>query len=104
MATHEGRPEQSNARQKPARPFYRVLVIALLAFPLFLLAINRLRYELRSYALLTHLVDPQVSGPLLRFESNAVCAEDVTVDTKDGTIPGRLYLPVGISKPHGIVV
>jgi pimeloyl-ACP methyl ester carboxylesterase len=104
MATHEGRPEQSNARQKPARPFYRVLVIALLAFPLFLLAINRLRYELRSYALLTHLVDPQASGPLLRFESNAVCAEDVTIDTKDGTIPGRLYLPVGISNPHGIVV
>jgi pimeloyl-ACP methyl ester carboxylesterase len=104
MATHEGRPEQSNARQKPARRFYRGLVIALLAFPLFLLAINRLRYELRSYALLTHLVDPQASGPLLRFESNAVSAEDVTIETKDGPVPGRLYLPVGVAKPHGIVV
>ena len=58
------------------------------------LRINRLRYELRSYALLTHLVDPQASGPLLRFESNAVSVEDVTIDTKDGPVPGRLYLPI----------
>ena len=104
MATHEGRPEQINARQKPARRFYRVLIIALVAIPLLFLAINRLRYELRSYALLTHLVDPQASGPLLRFESNAVSVEDVTIDTKDAAVPGRLYLPVGIAKPHGIVV
>ena len=66
--------------------------------------INRLRYELRSYALLTHLVDPQASGPLLRFESNAVSVEDVTIDTKDGPVPGRLYLPSGVTKPRGIVV
>jgi pimeloyl-ACP methyl ester carboxylesterase len=104
MATHEGRPEQSNARQKPARRFYRGLAIALIAAPLLFLGINRLRYELRSYALLTHLVDPQASSPLLRFESNAVSAEDVTIETKDGPVPGRLYLPVGVAKPHGIVV
>ncbi len=104
MATHEGRPEQSNARQKPARRFYRGLIIALVAFPLLFLAINRLRYELRSYALLTHFVDPQASGPLLRFESNAVSAEDVAIDTKDGPVPGRLYVPIGVAKPHGIVV
>jgi pimeloyl-ACP methyl ester carboxylesterase len=104
MATHEGRPEQSNAQQKPARRFYRGLAIALVAFPLLFLAINRLRYELRSYALLTHLVDPQASGLLLRFESNSVSVEDVTIDTENGSVPGRFYLPVGISKPHGIVV
>ena len=104
MGNHEGRPKQSNAQQKPARRFYRGLVIALIAFPLLFLAINRLRYELRSYALLTHLVDPQASGPLLRFESNAVSVEDVTIDTKDGPVPARLYIPLGISKPHGIVV
>jgi pimeloyl-ACP methyl ester carboxylesterase len=104
MATHEGRPEQSNAQQKPARRFYRGLAIALVAFPLLFLAINRLRYEVRSYALLTHLVDPQASGLLLRFESNSVSVEDVTIDTENGSVPGRFYLPVGISKPHGIVV
>jgi pimeloyl-ACP methyl ester carboxylesterase len=104
MANHEGRPELSNARQKPARHFYRGLVIALAAVPLVFLAINRVRYELRSYALLTHLVDPQASGPLLRFESNAVSAEDVTIDTKDGPVPGRFYMPIGVAKPHGIVV
>ncbi len=104
MATHEGRPERSNARQKPPRRFHRGLIIALVAVPLLFLAINRLRYELRSYALLTHLVDPQASGPLLRFESNAVSVEDVTINTKDGPVPGRLYLPIGLASPHGIVV
>ena len=104
MATHEGRPELSSARQKPPRRFYRGLFIALVAAPLLFVGINRLRYELRSYALLTHFVDPQASGPLLRFESNAVSVEDVTIDTKDGPVPGRLYLPSGVTKPRGIVV
>ena len=104
MANHEGWPEQSNARQKPSRRFYRGHVIALITIPLLFLAIDRLRYELRSYVLLTHLVDPQAGGPLLRFESNAVSVEDVTIATKDGPVPARLYIPLGISKPRGIVV
>jgi pimeloyl-ACP methyl ester carboxylesterase len=105
MATDETRPRpESSTPQKPARRFYRGLVIAIIAVPLLGLALTRLRYELRSYALLTHLVDPQATGPLLRFESNAVSAEDVTIDTKDGPVPGRLYLPAGVAKPHGIVV
>lgn len=94
----------SSTRHKPARRFYRGLVVAIIAVPLLGLALNRLRYELRSYALLTHLVYPQASGPLLRFESNAVSAEDVTIDTKDGPVPGRLYIPIGVARPHGIVV
>jgi pimeloyl-ACP methyl ester carboxylesterase len=74
MATDEARPEVSSTRQKPARgsrPYFRVF-IGLLAIALLVLGINKLRYELRSYALLTHFVDPQANGPLLRFETNAV--------------------------------
>jgi pimeloyl-ACP methyl ester carboxylesterase len=106
MATDEARPEVSSTRQKPARgsrPYFRVF-IGLLAIALLVLGINKLRYELRSYALLTHFVDPQANGPLLRFETNAVSTEDVLVETNEGSVSGRLYLPAGIAKPRGIVV
>jgi pimeloyl-ACP methyl ester carboxylesterase len=106
MATDEARPEVSSTRQKPARgsrPYFRVF-IGLLAIALLVLGINKLRYELRSYVLLTHFVDPQANGPLLRFETNAVSTEDVLVETNEGSVSGRLYLPAGIAKPRGIVV
>ena len=106
MATDEARPEVSSTRQKPARgsrPYFRVF-IGLLAIALLVLGINKLRYELRSYALLTHFVDPQANGPLLRFETTAISTEDVSIETNDGPIPGRLYLPAGIAKPRCIVV
>jgi pimeloyl-ACP methyl ester carboxylesterase len=106
MATDEARPEVSSTRQKPARgsrPYLRVF-IGPLAITLLLLGINQLRYELRSYALLTRFIDPQANGPLLRFETNAVSTEDVLVETNEGSVSGCLYLPVGIAKPHGIVV
>jgi pimeloyl-ACP methyl ester carboxylesterase len=106
MATDEARPEVSGIRQKAGRgspPDFRVL-IWILAIAVLLLGINELRYELRSYALLTHFVDPQANGPLLQFETNAISTEDVRIETNDGSVPGRLYLPIGIAKPHGIVV
>lgn len=104
MAIHEGRPELSNARQKQPRRLHLVILLALLLSPLLLLGVNRIRYELKSYALLTHFIDPQATGPLLRFETNAVSTEEVAIETINGSIPGRLYLPTGIAKPHGIVV
>jgi pimeloyl-ACP methyl ester carboxylesterase len=104
MAIHEGRPELSKARQKQPRRLHLGILLALLVSPLLLLGINRLRYEVRSYALLTHFVDPQATGPLLRFETNAVSTEEITIETNNGSVPGRLYLPTGIAKPHGIVV
>ena len=63
MATDEARPEVNITRQKSgrgSRPYLKVF-IGLLAIPPLLLGINQLRYELRSYALLTHFVDPQES-------------------------------------------
>jgi pimeloyl-ACP methyl ester carboxylesterase len=53
---------------------------------------------------LTHFVDPQATGPLLRFETNAVSTEEVAIETNNGSVPSLLYLPTGIAKPHGIVV
>jgi len=106
MATDEARPEVSITRQKSGRgslPYLRVF-IGLLAIPPLLLGINQLRYELRGHALLTRFIDPQANGPLLRFETNAVSTEDVLVETNEGSVSGRLYLPAGIAKPHGIVV
>lgn len=67
------------------------------------LALNRLRYDLRSYALLTHFVDPKSDGPLLRYESYLVRTEDVSIPTPHGTVRGRLYLPIGIAHPGGLM-
>jgi pimeloyl-ACP methyl ester carboxylesterase len=105
MATREARPEISVTRQKSPRGFraYFPALVGLLAV-LIVLGINRLHYELKSYTLLTHFVDPQANGPLLRFETNAISTEDVSITTNDGSVPGRLYLPAGIAKRHGIVV
>jgi pimeloyl-ACP methyl ester carboxylesterase len=106
MATDEARPEVNVTRQKPGRGFrpYLRVFIGPLAITLLLLGINQLRYELRSYALLTRFIDPQANGPLLRFETNAVSTEDVLVEANEGSVSGRLYLPAGIAKPRGIVV
>ena len=68
------------------------------------LAVYHLRYDLRSYAVLTHVIDPQASGPLLRLETRAVATEDVSIPAPSGPIRARLYLPAGIAHPHGMVV
>ena len=74
-------------------------VLILLAF-----AIDDLRYDLRSYTVLTHFADPQATGPLLRLETRDVTMEEVSIPTPSGPVPGRLYLPVGVSHPQGMVV
>jgi pimeloyl-ACP methyl ester carboxylesterase len=104
MAIDDVRPEVGSVQERPPRRLHLGILLTLLVSPLLLLGANRLRYELRSYALLTRFVDPQATGPLLRFETNAVSTEDVTFETKDGDVAGRLYLPTGIAKPHGIVI
>lgn len=68
------------------------------------LALNRQRYDLRSYALLTHFLDPQAAGPLLRYETYPVSIEDVSIPAASGPIRGRLYWPTGIAHPPGLMV
>jgi pimeloyl-ACP methyl ester carboxylesterase len=62
------------------------------------------RYDLQSYALLVHFADPQADGPLLRWETNAVSSEDVTIPTANGGVRGRLYFPRGVMHAPGMVV
>jgi pimeloyl-ACP methyl ester carboxylesterase len=66
--------------------------------------INYLRYDLRSYSLLTHFVDPQASGPLLSMETKQVTSQEVILPLANGPVPGRLYLPTGVARPSGMVV
>lgn len=76
----------------------------LLAIIVFGIAIGSLRYELRSYALLTHFIDPQASGPLLKWETHAIATEEVTIPIASGVLRARLYMPVGVAHPHGMLV
>jgi pimeloyl-ACP methyl ester carboxylesterase len=67
------------------------------------LAINYVRYDLRSYALLTRFTDPQASGPLLSFETHDVTIEEVIIPTPKGPLRARLFTPVGVAHPQGMV-
>ena len=63
-----------------------------------------LRYDLASYAVLTRFTDPKAAGPILRWQTRAVTAEEVTMPTASGPMRARLYLPEGVAHPHGMVV
>jgi pimeloyl-ACP methyl ester carboxylesterase len=76
----------------------------LLLFVLLGFGAYHLRYDLRSYSLLIHFLDPHASGPLLRWETYAVTTQDIMIPAANGLIPGRLYLPNGIAHPSGMVV
>jgi pimeloyl-ACP methyl ester carboxylesterase len=89
--------------RKPIRPRRYFLAVILLIIILTGIAWAFLRYDLRSYALLVRFADPQASGPILRWESYAVTSEDVSIPTANGPVPARLYLPVGVSHPRGMV-
>jgi pimeloyl-ACP methyl ester carboxylesterase len=67
-------------------------------------ALNWLRYELRSYSVLTRFVDPQASNAILRWDTTTVTTRDVAMNTSTATIPARMYLPQGVAHPPGIVV
>ena len=64
----------------------------------------RLRYDLRSYSLLIRFLDPQASGPLLRWETYAVTTQEIIIPAANGPVRGRLYLPSGFAHPPGMVV
>jgi len=77
----------------------------LVLIPIVLLAIafGFLRFDLASYALLTHFTNPQATGPLLRLATHEVTMDEVTIPTADGPLPARLYLPKGVDHPRGMV-
>jgi pimeloyl-ACP methyl ester carboxylesterase len=76
----------------------------LFLFVLLGLGVYHLRYDLRSYSLLIHFLNPQASGPLLRWETGAITTQDLTISTANGPVRARLYLPTGVTHPPGMVV
>jgi pimeloyl-ACP methyl ester carboxylesterase len=105
LQTTLSRPDAENSRASARGRRFRKFW-----FPLFLVCIlfgfwaRRLRDDLRAYTILTHFVSPQTSGLLLRFLSNTITVEDVTMSTANGVVRGKLYMPAGISHPQGMVV
>ena len=97
----------SASRGRPAwHRFTRPWMISVLAF--WMLAIGlagqRLGFELRSYSLLAHFLNPQATGPLLRWETRTVSTEDISLPITGASVRARLYLPVGVRHPPGMVV
>ena len=96
--------QDSSLRDSSCRRKRRGRWIVLLALVvLFGIALAYLRYDLRSYAMLTRFADASASGPLLRLETHDVTAEDVTIPTSSGPLRARLFLPVGVARPQGMV-
>jgi pimeloyl-ACP methyl ester carboxylesterase len=82
------------------RAFWLACVLVILAA---LIACDFIRYDLRSYSLLTHFSDPQASNLLLKWETYAVTTEDLSIALPSGVVRARLYFPVGVARPHGLV-
>lgn len=83
---------------------WKFSLLCIIAAGLLGLGIDRLRYDLRSYSLLVHFLDPSASGPLLRWETHAVTAQEVMVEAGENPVRARLYLPTGVGVPPGMVV
>jgi pimeloyl-ACP methyl ester carboxylesterase len=96
---------RSAAQRSPLRGSLRRgrWIFLLLLVILFGIAVNYVRFDLRSYALLTRFADPSASGRLLRFETHDVTTEDVTIPTPSGPLRARLFLPAGVAHPRGMV-
>lgn len=94
---------QAAARRTSTAPSRRWIVWILLLLAILAIAVYFLRFELASYALLRHFIDPEASGPLMRWETRPLTTEEVTIPTADGPVQARLYLPVGVAHPRGMV-
>jgi pimeloyl-ACP methyl ester carboxylesterase len=101
-ATH---PETQNEdlREPSLLRRYFILLLCVGLGALIGLAISAVPSYLRAYSLLAHFADSTASGPLLRFETRAVTTEEVTIPTPIARVRARLYLPVGVARPHGLV-
>jgi len=90
-------------RGSRVRLSWRPWMLALVPLVLLGIAFDVLRFDLASYALLTRFTNPQATGPLLRLQTRPVTTEDVTIPTPNGLLRARLYLPVGVDRPRGMV-
>ena len=79
------------------------MLIVWVLLGLLVAAIYFLPSDLRAYGVLRRFADPNASGPLVRFETHAVTTEQVSIPTADGPLRARLYIPVGVKHPRGMV-
>ena len=79
--------------------FLWFFLLALLGFGFYYL-----RYDLRSYSLLVHFLNPKASGPILWWETYAVTTQEISMPAGTGPVRARLYLPTGVAHPPGMVV
>jgi pimeloyl-ACP methyl ester carboxylesterase len=69
-----------------------------------IIGLNILRYDLRSYSLLIHFLDSGASNFLLRWETNSIETQEISLPLTHGTVRARLYLPDGVAHPPGMVI
>jgi pimeloyl-ACP methyl ester carboxylesterase len=63
-----------------------------------------LRYDLRSYSLLIHFLDPHASGWLLRWETHPIETQEIALPLAQGSVRARLYMPSSVAHPPGMVI
>ena len=78
--------------------------VSLLVACLLVIGIYGLRYDLRSYALLIHFLNPQAAGMFFRWETHAVQTQEITLSFTHGAVRARLYMPGGVAHPPGMVL
>jgi pimeloyl-ACP methyl ester carboxylesterase len=96
-----GNKEFGALKRRHSRRFWFVWLLVLL---LAAIGANYVRFELRAYSLLAYFVDTRATGPLLRWEAHGVTTEDVQIPTAGGFISARVYKPVGIPRPPGMLI
>ena len=95
---------EDSPKRRRARNFAKVLFIGLPIAGLLGFGLNALRYDLRSYSLLVHFLNPQASGLFLRLETRPVETLEIAIPGARGDFRARLYTPIGISHPPGMIV
>lgn len=103
MSASAAPPKVQSAPRKTSSRGARLWVSWFVLAILLALAANYLRFDLRGYSVLLHFADLNATGPLLRFETDGVTTEDVTISMSDGPVRARLYIPVGVAHPSGMV-
>jgi pimeloyl-ACP methyl ester carboxylesterase len=101
MSASAARPDAQPA--PPSERSFRRRIAAVLLLIVLLIGVDFLHYDFSSYALLKHFIDPQARGPLLRMETHDVTTQEVTIPVAGEAVHARLYTPVGIAHPGGMV-
>jgi dienelactone hydrolase len=97
---------KATAPAETNRPFlrFKFFWIVVLLILLLVAGIYSLRYELRSYVFLNQFLDPHASGLLVQLEGHGLDIQEVTLNTTQGPVRARLYVPRGVAHPPGMVL